>query len=136
MQLRLEERGDGFLEPAFEQMGVASERDEVPRADAGFQWQMKAMDGVEEQEGPDPFIQVLAAAAERFKIGAFAHQLGQRRLLAEGVERSIAHRGLRRGDEFNELSRHSQKGRNAITFTAFAPALRPDAPGLRRGPFR
>ena len=73
--LRGEEQVDGFLEAAFEQVGIAVEGDQ-PRSLLGqHARQVKAIDGIEEKERPDALIEVVALAAERVQRGAFGQQV-------------------------------------------------------------
>lgn len=59
------------------------------------------MDGVKEEQRPDPFVKILALPAESVQPGAGFNQFGQRELSTGGVERPVADCGIGRGDDAN-----------------------------------
>ena len=54
--LRGQENVECFVVPAIEEVVVAGKRDEVWAGQAGFERQMKPVNGLEEEQGPDPLV--------------------------------------------------------------------------------
>src|SRR5665213_243887 len=98
---------DGVLKAAMQQMRVALEGDEAAHFDARLQRQMKAVNGIEEEQRAHALIQIFTAITERFQVLAFRKQLLQRSFTTEGIERLIAHGGVRRGDDLAEVLGHT-----------------------------
>ena len=83
----------------FKQVFKAGKRDERRRGSCRQAGNMKAMDGVKEEQRPHALVEVVAAAAEAVERLAFGEQLVEREALAQGIER--AGRAVRRcaGDD-------------------------------------
>ena len=64
---------------------------------------MKAMDGVEEEEGSDALVKVLTAPAEVVQQGALAEQFVQGQAGAGAFKRLVADVRLCRRDDANEI---------------------------------
>ena len=108
-RLRLEKSGDGLFKSALQQLRVAGKRNQGPGVDIRLQRQMKPVDGIKKQQGANPFVKIFTAMTERLEFGAFDQQLRHRCGAANGVERLVAHRRVRRGDELNEFAGHALK---------------------------
>ncbi len=67
--------------------------------------QMKPVDGVEEEEGTDAFVEVVGVAAEGVEFRAFGEKLGGAQIAAVRIERSVALGGFAGGDELGEHGR-------------------------------
>ena len=87
---RLAERGDRLLVPPLHQVHEAVERDQPGLADRRVFLDVVAVEGVEEQRGPDPLVEVLAALAERLQLlaGQRASRRGWRLAIRSRTERS------------------------------------------------
>ena len=70
--------------------------------------QVKAVDGVEEEERPHPLVEVLAAVAEGLEGGRFGEQVRYRRIVRERVERLVANGRVERGDDLDEAGHSSR----------------------------
>jgi hypothetical protein len=68
---------------------------------------MKPVDGIKKQQGADAFVKIFAAMPERLQFGALGQQFRHRRGAADGVQRLVAHRRVRRRDELNEFAGHA-----------------------------
>ena len=66
--LRGQEDVDGLLKAALQQVGISGERDERALAGGGPQGNVKAVDGVEEEQGADALVEVVAGAAEAIEF--------------------------------------------------------------------
>jgi hypothetical protein len=64
--------------------------------------QVKAVDGVEKEQGPHPFVEVGAFAAKRLERLTFGEQLGQRRSAADRLDGTVSRRRRRRRDDLHE----------------------------------
>src|SRR5215203_3691082 len=83
-------------------MGVALKR-EQPRLLAAEQTgQVKAIDGIEKEEGAHTLIEVIAVAPELIQGRALGLQVGGIHLPANGVEAAIALGGVLRCDDLNQ----------------------------------
>src|ERR1051326_2569971 len=87
---RGEEGIERFLEAALQQVGVAVERDQRARIGARPQRNMKAVNGVEEEQGAYALVEVVAGAAETIELAAGFEQLVERRAAAQRFERGVA----------------------------------------------
>ncbi len=95
---------DSLLEAAFEQIRVAIKRHQAAGGEPWFQRQVKAIDGIKEEEGAHPFVEVVAGAPEAVEGGALVQQLCQRRGAAKGVQGTIADGRVRGGNDLNEFA--------------------------------
>ena len=88
--LDLEKLFQRFLKTALQQVLKALERDHARRPGRQFPGQMETVNRIEEKQGPDPFVEVVAAAAKglQFRSGSQQFICGQRG--ANGVKRLIA----------------------------------------------
>ena len=96
--LRREKDVDGLLESPLQQMGVAGERDGGADRSGGMARHMKAMDGIEEEQGAYPLVEVIARAAEAVERRALGQQFIERGAAADGIERAVAFVGIGGGD--------------------------------------
>jgi hypothetical protein len=87
-------------------MRVTVEGNQIPRADARFERQMKPVNGVKKKQRPDAFVEIFAPVAEGFKFGALREQFRQRGRAAKRIQGLIAHRRVRRGDDGYEFAGH------------------------------
>ena len=88
--LRGEEDIDGFLEAAFQQIGVALERNQRLRARRLPGRKVETVQRVKEKEGTHPFVEVFPLAPEPVERFAFAQQFLESGSAAERFERLIA----------------------------------------------
>jgi hypothetical protein len=66
--LLIEERFDGLLETSFQQLNVTRVGDPSVRRQIGPLREMKSMDGVKEEQSPNPFVEVVALTSERLQL--------------------------------------------------------------------
>src|SRR5262249_46852796 len=85
-----EEAVDGLIEAAPQQLLIAGEGDAAAAGKAGSKRQVKAVEGVEEEEGPDALVEVLTGPAELVEVGTLGQQCLDRRAPAKPVERLVA----------------------------------------------
>ena len=69
-----EERVDGFFEPSVKEVFVAVEGDHAAVREPLFEGEVEPVDGVEEEEGADAFVEVVALTAEGVEFGAFSEK--------------------------------------------------------------
>ena len=105
-----EEGGDGFVEPTAEEMVVAGERDETAGVQFRAAWQVKAVEGVQEEEGADTFVEIGGVMPESLEGIALGEQLGERSLAAKMFEGLIADRGVGAGYDRYEGGGHGEMG--------------------------
>ena len=79
----------------------------APGTGRQFCREMKAVDGVEEKEGANPFVEVFAAAAKGFQLGTSRHQFVHRRAVADRLKRPVAKSWIAGGDDFDEGAGHA-----------------------------
>jgi len=104
VRLLVAEKGvDRLLEPPAEELLEPVERDEGLGA-AGTQpaGQMEPVDRGEQEERPDPLIEVFRAAPERLERLAGRPQFLQRSSRGPGIERPVADGGILGGDQFDK----------------------------------
>jgi hypothetical protein len=77
---------------------------------------MEAVDGVEEEEGADAFVEVVSAATEGVEFRALGEQFSGGQLATMRVQRRVALRGLAGGDKFGEF--HGLGISNALQMAA------------------
>src|SRR4051812_17417711 len=106
-----EESVDGFFEAALKEVLEAFE------GDAGTYCvlriacrEMKAVEGVEEEEGADAFVEVFAFATEGVERGAFGQQLVGGEIGAGFLEGAVALGGVPGGDEADQLGHEGGPG--------------------------
>ena len=107
---------DGFFETPLQQVLVTRKRDQRSRPSGAILRgggplqkpgrKVKAVNGIKEEERPDPFVEVFTLPPEGVQSGGFVDQLFERTTRTGGVQRAIAKRGLRGCDDGNEV-RHS-----------------------------
>src|SRR5258707_1325783 len=68
---------------------------------------MEAMNGIQEKQCADPFVQILARAPEGIQFATFPKQFVQRQPRADLIERLVAKRRLGGRDDAKKL-RHSE----------------------------
>ena len=102
-----EKNVESFVVAAIEEVVVAGKRDEVRPGQAGFERQMKPVNGVEKEQGPDALVKIFGVPPEIVEGRAFRQQLRQRRLLAETVEGLIAQIGSGGGNDGEESPAHA-----------------------------
>ncbi len=99
--LRGEKEIDRLFEAPLEQIGISGKGNGCGRSGGGTQRNVKSMDGVEKEERPHAFVQVVAGAAEAVQRLALGEQLIERQVAADGIQRTVALLAARRdhGDE-------------------------------------
>ena len=105
-----EEAGDGLVEPTVEEVLVTSERDEAARVEFGAARQVKPVQGVEEEERPNTFVEIGGVVPEGFEGMALGEQVGEGSLMAEMLEGLVADGGIGAGDDRNEGRGHGALG--------------------------
>src|ERR1035441_1378111 len=78
--LRGQEKIEGLFEAALEQVGISGERNRRGCRGAGPQRNVEAMDGVEKEERPHAFVEVVAGAAKAVQRLALGEQFFERQL--------------------------------------------------------
>ena len=104
---------DRFFKSALQQVFVTAERDErtcalLGGSGGGLQLgrQVETVDGVKEEQGPDPLVKVFTVPAEGVQPVALLKQYLQRQPATCAFERLVAQRWVRGGDDRDEI-RHS-----------------------------
>ena len=105
--LRCQENFQGLLEPPLQQVFKTPEGNHARRRCGQFARQMKPVDRVEEKQGAHALVQIIAGAPEGVQLRAGGDEFSGRGLFAEGVQRLVANRGIRRGDDFDERAGHA-----------------------------
>jgi hypothetical protein len=76
-----------------------------------FEGEVEPVDGVEEEEGADAFVEVVALTAEGVEFGAFGEKFRLGGAGAEVFEGAVAHDGILSGDDGDERTGHGISGR-------------------------
>jgi hypothetical protein len=92
-----------LLETALEQMFVSFERNQAARLHARLGRRMKAMDCVKKKQSADAFVKVRALMPEFLQLRAGTEQFLQRSGPTERVQRLIANRRIRAGNNVNQV---------------------------------
>src|SRR5262249_55666693 len=87
---------------------VAREGDLAQPRQRGPGGQVKAVNGVEKEQGADALVKVVRLAAEALQVGALGQQVLQRGGPAPGVQRLVTHGGVAGGDNGSESSAHNR----------------------------
>src|SRR6202011_1439166 len=64
-----QEEVDGLVEAAQKQALMPFERHQADGRQRGLEGQVKAVEGVQEEQGPDALVEVVAVAAEAVEVG-------------------------------------------------------------------
>jgi hypothetical protein len=103
--LNTQEGLNRFLKPAMKQMFVTLERNQrapPPGPELGLRqsrWKVKPLQGVEEEQRPHPFIEILASPPERLQDIALPQQLSEVSRGASRLQRLVADLGVRACDQ-------------------------------------
>ena len=136
-----EEGVDGFLEASFQEELVACEGDASDLRIGELGREVVAVDGVEEEEGADAWVEVVLLAAELVEEGAFAQQVVEAEFLASQFERGVAPGGIFCLDDGNELGIHgwsyffaARSSMREVRISSRCGPARPRAIWARRSP--
>ena len=64
---------------------------------------METMDRVEKEQRPDALVKIVTAPAKGVQFGALPEQFVHRKPGANAVQRLVAHRRVRRGNNTNQI---------------------------------
>lgn len=67
---------------------------------------MKPVNGVQEEQRPDPLIEIIAATTKGIEFGAQRMELRQRSRATNRIERPVANLRIGRGDDLNQRIGH------------------------------
>jgi len=121
--LRLQEDINRFFKAPLQEVGVSFEGDQRTIARVQVQRQVETVDGIEEEEGAHPLVQVIAGAPEAVQRGAFGQQLLFACAAADRVQRKVALRRVGRGDDADKLA-HRTPHRSPILPAASSSTTR------------
>ena len=74
-----------------------------PARDAKLFGQMKPVDGVEEKEGANALVEVVARPPKGIELAAFVQERLGAEIVAAGVQRRVARRGIFAEDDVDQL---------------------------------
>ena len=134
--LRGEKNIEGFLKAAFQQVGVALERDQRLRARRLPGRKVETVQRVKEKEGPNPFVEVFLLAPEPVERFAFAQQFLESGSAAERFERLIAGFRIAGRDGADEAAHRSLPAAAAFISRSASSSTRFDSTWPRSCPFR
>ena len=105
-----------LLEPAVQQVLITGERNESPGTQTGARRQVKAMDGGEEEQRPDPVVETAGLPAERLQRARLGQQLLHPQPGAGLVEGTVPKHRVCSRDDGDQLGLHDAvPGLNART---------------------
>ncbi len=99
-----QEFADGFFEAPFQQMDVALEGNAALRRRGLALRDLEAVNRIEEEQRAHALVEVVRAAAELLQRSALAHQIRERKLRAERLQRLVADSRVRRGDDLDQAA--------------------------------